>query len=155
MSQKYNFNGKVALVTGSSSGIGAAIAMQFAGYGAQVTITGRDAQKLANIADEIEKKTGRVPLQVVGDFLDKSFSQQLFNATIQRFGRLDILVNNAGGSSEYDSLTNDKIMEAYDKVTTLNLRSALEMIHLAAPELEKTKGNIINISSIASSWAVS
>lgn len=149
MPPKYNLTNKVALVTGSSSGIGAAIARQFAQNGAQVVLTGRDAANLAKVADEIRAETGQEPLQVVGDFLDKSFPVKLFQAALAKHGRLDILVNNAGGPSLGDSVTNEHVLEVYDKIMQLNVRTVLELIHLAVPELEKTKGNIINISSIA------
>lgn len=149
--KKYDFTGKVALITGSSSGIGAAIALQLASYGAQVTIHGRDSMALSNVAKEIEQATNgkHQPLQIIGDLLDHQVPEKLINETLSKYGRLDILVNNAGGGSPNDSLLNENLMDAYDKVFTLNVRSVLHLTHLAAPHLEKTKGNIINISSVA------
>nr|XP_027194413.1 uncharacterized protein LOC113789119 [Dermatophagoides pteronyssinus] len=152
METKYNFNDKVAIVTGSSSGIGAEIARQFARNGAQVTITGRDSNALQSIADEIEKEFNRKPLQIIGDLVvdQSTLPFRLINETISAFGRLDFLVNNAGGGSPYDSLLNENLMQGFDQVFTLNVRSVVYLTQLAVPYLEKTCGNIINISSMAS-----
>ena len=148
--KKYDFSGKVALVTGSSSGIGAAIAVQFAKYGAKVTITGRDGAALESVAKQIEVESGHQPLQIVGDLLDQSLATKLINETVSKFGRLDFLVNNAGGSTAHRKLNDEKLMEAFDKVFALNVRAVLQLSQLAAIHLEKSKGNIINISSIVS-----
>ncbi|KPM11822.1 dehydrogenase/reductase SDR family member 2-like protein [Sarcoptes scabiei] len=155
----FDFNDKVALITGSSSGIGAAIAVQFAQCGAKITITGRDARALSTIAEAIEKASPRKhqPLQIVGDLVaDEQLPARLINETIQKYGRLDILVNNAGATSPNDSLFNQNILQNFDKVYQLNVRSVLQLTTLAVPHLEKTKGNIINISSIAGirAWSV-
>lgn len=157
MPAKYNFTGKVALVTGSSSGIGAAIAIHLSRYGARVTITGRDARKLAAVADKVKtvSTSRKEALQVVGDFGDPSFARSLFTQALQHFGRLDFLINNAGRASANDDLSNDRLMEMYDDIMKLNVRSVLELTQLALPELEKSKGNIVNISSIASLSPVS
>ena len=153
---KYNFSGKVALVTGSSSGIGAAIAIQFAQYGAKVAITGRVAANLQKVADRIEQVSNGVkPLQILGDLMDDSLPRRLIDQTVAKFGRLDILVNNAGGSSLKGNLASDTLLEEFDWVFKLNLRSVVELTQLAVPHLEKTKGNIVNISSIASLKPVS
>ena len=69
--QKYDFSGKVSIVTGSSSGIGQAIAIQLAQNGCQLAITGRDAQNLEEVSKEIEQISGNTPLQIVGDLLSK------------------------------------------------------------------------------------
>ena len=152
METKYNFNDKVAIITGSSSGIGAEIARQFARNGAQVTITGRDSNALQSIADEIEKEFNRKPLKIIGDLVvdQSTLPFRLINETISTFGRLDFLVNNAGGGSPYDSLLNENLMQGFDQVFALNVRSVVYLTQLAVPYLEKTRGNIINISSMAS-----
>ena len=152
---KYDFTGKVALVTGSSSGIGAAIAIQFAQYGAQLAITGRVAENLEKVAQQIGKVSGQKPLQVLGDLLDDSLAPKLVEQTIAQFGRLDILVNNAGGGNPNDGFDKPDILEAYDKVMALNVRSVLQLTQLSVPHLEKTKGNVINISSVSSIAPVS
>ena len=147
--KKYDFTGKVALITGSSSGIGAAIALQFAEYGARVTITGRDSETLKAVGKEIEDKSGHRPLQIHGDFIDQSFANELIEKTITEYGQLDFLVNNAGIGT-IGGLESENFMAEFDKVFAINVRAPVHLIKLAAPHLEKTKGNIINISSIAS-----
>ena len=146
--RKYEYTGLVALVTGSSSGIGAAIAIQLAQYGAQVVITGRDQTNLAKVAQQIQE-VGQTPLQLVGDLTNVNFVPKLIQETVNKFGRLDVLVNNAGGSSSNCGIEDPKFMETYDSLMHLNLRSVAQLIHLAVPHLEKTKGNVVNISSIA------
>ena len=152
--KKYDFSGKVALVTGSSSGIGAAIALQFAQYGAQVVITGRDASALNLVAEQIETESGNQPLQIVGNLLDPSLPAELIDGTITKYGRLDFLVNSAGFSTPHNNLNDDKLMEAFDQVYGLNVRAVLHLCQLAASHLEESKGNIINISSIVSMFPV-
>ena len=152
---KYDFSGKVALVTGSSSGIGAAIAIQFAAYGAKVAITGRNAANLQKIADKIEQVSNGVkPLQIIGDLQDDSLPARLINETVAKYGRLDILVNNAGAGTPNGSLASENLLEEFDFVLKLNVRSVVELTQRAVPHLEKTKGNIINVSSIAGIQAV-
>jgi len=150
--RKYDFDGLVALVTGSSSGIGEAIAIQLAQYGAKVTITGRDSAALDRVAKEISKVSAGAeyePLKIVGNLLDDSLPEKLVTETISRFGRLDILVNNAGGATPNGTYTSPQLLEEYDNVMKLNVRSVVHLIQLAVPHLEKSQGNIINISSIA------
>jgi len=148
--RKYNFDGLVALVTGSSSGIGEAIALQFAQYGARVTITGRDAAALERVASQIDKVSqGIKPLSIVGNLLDDTLPEKLINETLKHFGRLDILVNNAGGATPNGTFASEQLLEEYDNVMKLNVRSVVQLISLAVPHLEKTQGNIINISSVA------
>src|SRR5690625_969846 len=147
--RKYNFEGKVALITGSSSGIGAAVAIQLAQYGASVTITGRDATALQKVADQIAKVSSIKPVQVVGDLLDQSLAAKLIDETVAKFGRLDVLINNAGGGTPDGTLASPNLLQEFDNVVGLNVRSVLQLTQLAVPHLEKTKGNIVNISSIA------
>ena len=126
---KYNFSGKVALVTGSSSGIGAAIAIQFAQYGAKVAITGRVAANLQKVADQIENVSNGVkPLQILGDLMEDSLSRRLIDETVAKFGRLDFLVNNAGGVCPSGQLSSTNLLDEFDSVFKLNLRSVVELI---------------------------
>ncbi|KAI2801339.1 Peroxisomal 2,4-dienoyl-CoA reductase [Blomia tropicalis] len=148
--KSYDFTGKVAIVTGSSSGIGSAIALQLASNGALVVITGRSESKLETISKKIETISNRKPLQMVGDLLNRSFAPKLVEETIEKYGRIDYLVNNAGAPSHNESFDNDKLMNQFDNVMDLNVRSILQLIQLCAPHLEQSKGSIVNISSAAS-----
>ena len=89
------------------------------------------------------------PHQVIGDLQDDSLPKRLIDETISAFGRLDFLVNNAGGASQGGRLANPNLLKEFDQVIKLNVRSVVELTQLAVPHLEKTQGNVINISSVA------
>ncbi|XP_003739595.1 uncharacterized protein LOC100905809 [Galendromus occidentalis] len=144
----YSLTGKVAVVTGSSSGIGAATALLMAQRGANVTIHGRRTDKLEEIANQLEEASGNRPYVVVGDIEDSDVRADLINGTINHFGRLDVLCNNAGWMK----------IGGMDQTEVDDLRTMLE-VHIVAPfelcklamsELIKNKGNIIMTSSICS-----
>src|SRR5687767_6667201 len=94
----FSLEGKVALVTGASRGIGRAIALGFAEAGADVAVAARSEGDLETLAKEIDT-LGRKALVVPTDVRDRDAIEQMFEKTIEEFGRLDILVNNAGGSN--------------------------------------------------------
>lgn len=146
----YNFNEKVCLVTGASSGIGSAIAILLSQHGATVVLTGRKANNLQQVADKIEASTGKKPLIIVGDLLDDTLPAKLINETIEKYSKLDLLVNNAGGGTPNGSYSSPNLLDEFDNLFKLNVRSVLALSQLAVPFLEKTKGNIINISSVSS-----
>ena len=150
---KYDFSGRVALVTGSSSGIGAEIALQFAQYGARVAIHGRNVENLEKIAQKIQKvsRKNEAPLQIIGNLeTDDSVPKRLIDETIAKFGQLDYLINNAGTTSPKGNLESPNLMEEFDLLFKVNVRAIVELTQLAVPHLEKTKGNVINISSVVS-----
>ena len=98
MSLKFNFERKVALVTGSSSGIGALIALAFSKSGADVVVTGlnvNDVKQVAKQCREVSINNTKV-LEVTADLTNEEDVKRLINETIKTFGKLDILVNNAG-----------------------------------------------------------
>jgi NAD(P)-dependent dehydrogenase (short-subunit alcohol dehydrogenase family) len=84
----------------------------------------------------------------VADLTKQDDAKRLVETTIKQYGKLDVLVNNAG-SGVLSSVNDDKILEEFDKVFNIDVRAVVEMIHLSIPYLEKSKGTIINISSIA------
>jgi NAD(P)-dependent dehydrogenase (short-subunit alcohol dehydrogenase family) len=157
MSQMRNFTDKVALVTGSSSGIGAAVVKHFAQCGASVVVTGRNVENVKSVAEEcvkLSKKGEKAVLQVVGDVTKDADLERLLKSTIDKFGKLDILVNNAGVGG-MSSIYNDDLMKTYEKLFNVNVRSVMYLTRLAVPHLEKTNGNIINMSSLAALRPVS
>lgn len=140
-----NFAGKVVLITGASSGIGAATAIKFAKYGACLALNGRNVENLKKVAEQCST-TGSKPALVVGDISKETDTERVWCETLDKYGKLDVLVNNAGiietGSIESTSL------EQYDRVMNTNLRAIYHLTMLATPELIKSKGNIVNVSSV-------
>lgn len=139
-----SFDGKVVLVTGSSSGIGAAIAIKFSELGAKVSIVGRNEKKL----NEVAKKC-KDPLVIVADVAKEDDAKRIVADTVKHYGQLDVLVNSAGICAG-SSILAENTMETYDQVMATNLRAIVYLTHLAAPHIIKTKGNIVNISSVSS-----
>ncbi len=140
-------DGKVALITGASSGIGRGIARAFAREGARLTIVARRAERLQAAARECEAAGAEV-LACIADVTDPVKVEDAFAATVERFGGLDLLVNNAGAfdGGPLDSLS----LEAWDKVIATNLTAPM-LCARAAMALMKASGGgrIINIGSIS------
>jgi len=150
MAHSKDFSGKIALVTGSSSGIGEEIAFQFAKYGAQVIVTGRGEDKIASVVEKCNKVSPK-KLKALGikcDITKDKEAEALVNKVIDTFGTLDILVNNAG-IAPFATITDPGIMANFDEVMKANLRAPFLLTHLLVSHLIKSKGNIINISSVA------
>ncbi|KOB66312.1 3-dehydroecdysone 3alpha-reductase [Operophtera brumata] len=144
-----SFANKVVIVTGGSSGIGATTAIHFAKEGAQVAIVGRNETNLKDVAAQISK-VGKNPLIIKADVSKDDEVKTIIKNTVDKFGKLDILVNNAG-LVRYSDVGDEDFLEKYDVVINTNLRSIVILTNLATPHLIKTKGNIVNISSIAGS----
>uniref|UniRef100_A0A1I7V0D5 NAD(P)-binding protein n=1 Tax=Caenorhabditis tropicalis TaxID=1561998 RepID=A0A1I7V0D5_9PELO len=146
------FSGKVAIVTGSSNGIGRATAVLLASEGAKVTITGRDSTRLEESRQSILK--AGVPEEnvnsVVADITSSEGQDLLISSTLQKCGKIDILINNAGANipdANGKTRTNAGI-DNLQKMLQLNLQSTVEMTQKTRPYLAKTRGEIVNISSI-------
>ncbi|XP_054167712.1 uncharacterized oxidoreductase MexAM1_META1p0182-like [Oppia nitens] len=154
MSVNYDFTGKVALITGSSSGIGAATAQLFAKSGANVVVTGRNADRVAKVAKQCTDLSPKqlTALEVVGDLTNDKDCDRLIETTVQTFGKLDILVNNVGFVQKA-YVTKDDYFQIFQNIMTTNLNSVVYLTHKCVEHLAKTNGNIINISSIMSKKA--
>jgi NAD(P)-dependent dehydrogenase (short-subunit alcohol dehydrogenase family) len=139
--------GKVALVTGASSGIGRGIARGLARAGAQLVIAARREAKLAEVAGEVAALGGDV-LAVPTDVTDEAAVERLFAATVERFGRLDVLVNNAGA---FDGGPIDELsLDAWERVMATNLRGPFLCTRAAFRIMKRQGGGrIINIGSIS------
>ncbi|XP_046548626.1 uncharacterized oxidoreductase SSP0419-like isoform X2 [Haliotis rubra] len=144
--------GKVALVTGSSSGIGAGIATVLAREGAKLSLTGRNEKNLEEVAKNCKTEASDDVLTNVGDITQDAFRKTVVEATRKKFGKIDILVNNAGitGISPLQSTTK----ELYDSVMAINVEAPLFLTQLVAPYLIETKGCVVNISSCGTSTIV-
>ncbi|KAB7495146.1 putative oxidoreductase [Armadillidium nasatum] len=139
---------KVVLITGASSGIGKACAEAFAQEGSKLAITGRNVSALEETKSNC-LSSGLGPndvLLIEADLSKDEDSKKVVDETIQKFGKLDVLVNSAGVivNGSVQSIT----MEDYDRQMLINVRSPLLMTKLCLPHLLKTKGNIVNISSV-------
>lgn len=132
---------KVVIVTGSTTGIGEAIARLCVSHGAKVLIHGRDAERGKAVVDSLE---GKAALHV-DDLADSQAGPRLVDAAIKAFGKIDSLVNNAAWvvRSDLDSTT----PELFDKVLATNVRGPLMLIKAAFPKLKETRGTILNIGS--------
>ncbi len=142
-----NFVGKVALITGATSGIGEATAQAFRQQGASLVLTGRNQQKLAELQARFDGQKGARVFSVPGDLGDPAFCRELIRQTEQELGRLDVLVNSAGIIAM--GRINNTSLDDYDEMMNLNLRSVFYLIQLSIAMLSKSKGNIINVSSVA------
>ena len=145
--------GTVALVTGASSGIGAATARQLAEAGASVALVARRKDRLEDLAAEIEK-AGGTALVMPADIADRIQAEAVIQQTVERFGRLDILVNNAGlmllgpvvGA---DAEEWERMIEINVKGLLYTTRAALPHLLQAAEKGPRRVADIVNISSIA------
>lgn len=136
--------GKVVLITGASSGIGAETARLMAKRGALLALTGRNENNLKTVAKGCESKPS--PLTVLGDVTVEKDAERILKITVDHFGRLDVLVNNAG-ILEVGGIENTSL-EQYDRIMNTNVRSLYHLTMLATPHLIKTKGAIVNVSSV-------
>lgn len=139
------FDAKVVLVTGASSGIGADAARHLAQLGARVSIIGRNKDRLYQVADEIKNAGSPTPLAIVADITKDA--ERIVDETIKHFGQLDVLVNNAG-TAKLDTTCDLKISNL-NRTFETNVLAVIILTQLCVPYLEKTKGNVINVSSIA------
>ena len=140
--------GKVALVTGSSSGIGQAIAIRLAKEGANIIINYRSSREEAQETQEQVEATGRQAQSVQADVSVVEEVRSLVEAGIEAFGKLDILVNNAGIEKRADFW--DVTEADYDKVIDVNLKGVFFGTQAMVQHLRETRqpGRIINISSV-------
>ncbi|XP_077511424.1 3-oxoacyl-[acyl-carrier-protein] reductase FabG-like isoform X1 [Amblyomma americanum] len=145
-----DLKGKVALITGASSGIGEATALHFASLGCYLSLTARNAVELQRVARECHAKglpEDKV-LVTTGDVSLEADVADVVKRTIEHFPRLDILVNNAGiyleGSIDSSSL------DSYQKLMDTNLRGPIHLLHCAIGYLRQSKGCVVNVSSVVS-----
>lgn len=149
MNSLFDLTGKVAVVTGSSKGIGKAIAEEFANQGAKVVISSRKGDACQAVADEINARHGEgTALSVPANISSKEMLEAMIAKTMDAFGRIDILVCNAASNPYYGSL--DGISdEQFRKILDNNILSNHWLIQMVLPQMrERRDGAIIVVSSI-------
>jgi NAD(P)-dependent dehydrogenase (short-subunit alcohol dehydrogenase family) len=141
----WNLEGKRTLVTGATSGIGRATALLFAGAGADVAATGRNAAALAALTREAAGAPGRIRTWA-GDVTEADFRPRLVSESAAALGGIDVLVNAAGiiaiANWETTSLAD------WDRMLDVNLRAVFALTQLAIPHLARSRGAIVNVSSV-------
>jgi NAD(P)-dependent dehydrogenase (short-subunit alcohol dehydrogenase family) len=142
--------GKIALITGASSGIGRATALIFARNGFTVVAVGRNESELNTLRDEAKCLDGVIKSHLA-DVTELTQVDRLVTETVDNLGQIDVLVNAAGiiksGSLETTTL------DEWDKMLNINLRSVFYLMQRCLPHLESTKGNIVNVSSVTGTRA--
>lgn len=143
----FDLKGKVAIVTGSSKGIGKAIAKGLAQKGAQVVISSRSQEA----CDEVVGEFATEGLEAIGIACHIGKEEQrknLIDATIEAFGRIDVLVNNAAINPVFGPIENVD-PEIFDKIMDVNVKAPWALSNLVLPHMQKNKkGSIINIASV-------
>ena len=143
----FDLKGKVAIVTGSSKGIGKSIAEALAEYGAQVVVSSRSQEAVDAVADEFKAK-GLEAIGIACHVGDEEQRKALVNKTIEHYGGVDILINNAATNPVYAPLegVDDPV---FDKIMDVNVKACFSFAKLCFPYMkEKKKGSIINIASV-------
>ena len=146
MSRLFDLSGKVAIVTGSSRGIGAAITDEFAAHGARVVVTSRDAANCETQAQQIRDAGG----EAIAMACNVGYEEQLralVDTTLETWGRIDVLVCNAAANPYYGTFL-DIPDAAYEKTMNVNLRSVMKLARMVVPDMQSRRdGSIIVTSS--------
>ena len=139
------FGGKVAFVTGATSGIGQACALAFSRAGANVVCVGRNEVALADVARKI-REAGVEALTIQADLSLEQDAEQAISQAVQKFGGVDVLVNAAGHISS--GTIENTSLQAWDDMMNVNVRAAFQLMQKALPSLIERRGNIVNVSSV-------
>jgi NAD(P)-dependent dehydrogenase (short-subunit alcohol dehydrogenase family) len=143
----FDLNGKVALVTGGSKGLGKSMARGLAEAGADIVISSRHEDELSAALEDILRGTGRRGAYVVADMSRRAEVSRLAKTALEKMGRVDILVNNAGTNvpEPIDEISDD----SWDQVMELNLNSVMALTRALVPQMKARRwGRIVHISSI-------
>jgi len=139
------FTGKVAFVTGATSGIGHACAIAFANAGAKVVGVGRKEDALKAVEERI-RETGAETLTIKADVSSVQESERAVKEAVKVFGGIDVLVNAAGHIS--NGTVENTTLDAWDEMMNVNVRAVFQLMQKALPSLIERRGNIVNISSV-------
>ena len=147
MNNSFSLEGKVALITGASKGIGEAIARNYANMGAKVVINSRKQAAVDEVANAINTEGGTA-MGVAGQVGNMDDCQRIFDATMSAYGRIDIVVNNAATNPVFGPVENTD-GSVFDKIMGVNVKAPFELAKMCMPIMEKNGGgSIINVSSI-------
>jgi NAD(P)-dependent dehydrogenase (short-subunit alcohol dehydrogenase family) len=146
------FRDHAVIITGASSGIGRALALQLADEGAWLALAARNAERLEDVAAACRQRGGRA-LAVPTDVADETQCRTLVERACQEYGRLDILINNAGIAvvAKLDQLPD---LERFRQVMDVNFYGAVHCTYGALPYLKATRGRIVNVSSLGGRLAI-
>lgn len=147
ISSIFSLEGKVALITGASKGIGFSIAEFFAAAGAKVVISSRKQEALDEMAGQLKEK-GYEAAGIACNVGKMDELQNLVDRTIEKYGQIDILVNNAATNPVFGPVQ-DTGLDAFDKIMDVNLKAPFQLMKLCFPYFKASTGaSVINISSI-------
>lgn len=146
MTDRFGVDGRVAIVTGGSSGIGRAIAERFADEGAKVVVCSREQENVDPVAEGIREAGGEA-LAVECDVTDREAVEALVEATVEEFGSIDTLVNNAGASfmAGFDDISEN----GWETIVDINLTGTYHCTQAAGEHLKDGGGTVINLASVA------
>lgn len=139
------FTGKVAFVTGATSGIGHASAIAFANAGAKVVGVGRKTAALNDVEKQIRERGAEV-LTIEADLSEVQEAERAVQRALEVFGGIDILVNAAGHLS--NGTIENTTLQAWDDMMDVNVRAVFQLMQKALPSLIERRGNIVNVSSV-------
>jgi len=143
----FSLEGKTALVTGASGGIGSAIAKALAAQGARLALSGSNGDKLRAFREQLQDEVGGDHVEITCDLSNATSVEELVPATIDTLGKIDILVNNAGITR--DNLAMRMKDDEWDQVIRINLEAAFRLMRAAArPMMKARHGRIISITSV-------
>jgi len=142
-----SFQGKVVVITGASSGIGKALAMEFAKKGAHIVLAARQYVRLCEITKDLEDKYSVRTLAIQTDVTKEEDCKNLIQQAIFTMGKIDVLVNNAGISMR--ALFKDLDLAVLKQIMDINFWGAVYCTKYALPELLNSGGSVVGVSSIA------
>jgi 3-oxoacyl-[acyl-carrier protein] reductase len=146
---------KVALITGSATGVGAATALMLAQRGYDLVINYSKSETEAIASEAACRAAGADTLRLQADVADDADCRRLVDATVARWGRIDALVNNAGvttfvGAANWDALD----AAAFNRIMGVNVTGTFQMVRACAPHLKAARGSVVNVSSIAGALGI-
>jgi len=142
----FDLTGKVAIITGSSKGIGEAMALALARAGAKVVISSRSQESVDEVAAKF-KAEGFEAIGIACHVGDEAQLKNLVDKTMEAFGRIDVLINNAATNPIFGPIE-DASADAFDKIMNVNVKSPWILSNLCLPELKKNNGTVIHIASV-------